>query len=488
MDRQANKTLLQGFSWYLPSDGMHWDRVAQRAQELHDMGITGVWLPPAYKGASGKEDVGYGVYDLYDLGEFDQKGSVRTKYGTRESFLQCVEELHAHDLKVLVDVVLNQRMGADECEWVPAVAVAREDRTRVISGVQTIEAWSRFTFPGRAGRYSDFVWDWKCFHGVDYNAANGDNSIFLFEGKHWDNNVTHEFGNYDYLMGCDVDLLYPPVYDELVRWGIWFAELTKADGFRLDAVKHMERSFYLRWLNDVQEAVGRELFAVGEYWESSLGSLEGYLGPERVMSLFDVFLHFKLHDASVSNGNVDLSTIFDGTLVQADPLNAVTFVDNHDTQAGQSLQSYVEDWFKPAAYALILLNEAGYPCVFYGDLYGTDWVNAVPALSSLIKIRQLLAYGIQRNWFDSPDVVGFTREGADEWESSGCAVVVSDRAEGRKRMCVGQRHASETWVCVVGNHPNVQIDGEGWADFDVSGGGLSVYVSESGLSAIGEHE
>lgn len=40
---------------------------------------------PAYKGQAGKDDVGYGVYDLYDLGEFGAKGSVPTKYGTKKS-------------------------------------------------------------------------------------------------------------------------------------------------------------------------------------------------------------------------------------------------------------------------------------------------------------------------------------------------------------------------------------------------------------------
>lgn len=35
------------------------------------------WLPPAYKGIGGKDEVGYGVYDVYDLGEFDQKGTIK---------------------------------------------------------------------------------------------------------------------------------------------------------------------------------------------------------------------------------------------------------------------------------------------------------------------------------------------------------------------------------------------------------------------------
>ena len=79
------------------------------------------------------------------------------------------------------------------------------------------------------------------------------------------------------------------------------------------------------------------------------------------MSLFDVPLHFHLHAAATSDGNVDLSRLFEGTLVDADPAHAVTFVENHDTQPRQALASTILPWFKPSAYALILLREAGIP-------------------------------------------------------------------------------------------------------------------------------
>ena len=66
-----NETLFQYFEWYLPETGNLWKRAQIRAEKLQEMGITAVWLPPAYKGQAGIHDVGYGVYDLYDLGEFD---------------------------------------------------------------------------------------------------------------------------------------------------------------------------------------------------------------------------------------------------------------------------------------------------------------------------------------------------------------------------------------------------------------------------------
>ena len=68
-----NKTMMQYFEWYYPENCTLWYRIKKDAQNLKNLGINMVWLPPAYKCASGIHDVGYGVYDLYDLGEFDQK-------------------------------------------------------------------------------------------------------------------------------------------------------------------------------------------------------------------------------------------------------------------------------------------------------------------------------------------------------------------------------------------------------------------------------
>src|SRR4029453_8629687 len=65
-----NGVMMQFFHWYVSPDGSLWNEAASRADELAAAGFTGIWLPPAYKGTGGGCDVGYGVYDMYDLGEF----------------------------------------------------------------------------------------------------------------------------------------------------------------------------------------------------------------------------------------------------------------------------------------------------------------------------------------------------------------------------------------------------------------------------------
>ena len=86
-------------------------------------------------------------------------------------------------------------------------------------------------------------------------------------------------------------------------------------------------------------------------------------------------LHYNFYNASNSNGQYDMRRILDNTLVKEYPKLAVTFVDNHDTQPGQALYSWVQDWFKPLAYALILLRKVGYLSILYGDFCGISHDN-----------------------------------------------------------------------------------------------------------------
>jgi alpha-amylase len=83
--------MFQYFEWNCRNDGSLWRELAERAVEIKNLGTTAVWLPPANKCLGGVNDTGYGAYDLFDLGEFDQKGTVRTKYGTKDEYIAAVK-------------------------------------------------------------------------------------------------------------------------------------------------------------------------------------------------------------------------------------------------------------------------------------------------------------------------------------------------------------------------------------------------------------
>ena len=487
-----NKTMMQYFEWYLPNDHSLWNRVAKEAGHLKEAGITSVWLPPAYKGAHGDSDVGYAVYDTYDLGEFDQKGSIPTKYGTKDEYLAAIRALQEQDIEVLADIVLGHRLGADDKERIFAYGSASEDRNRQTHGKKKVTVWTKFTFPGRNGKYSDFKWDWTNFHGTDYDAHSRENGILRFIGKEWDSDVDSENGNFDYLMGVDLDMSDPEVLEELDRWGEWYLNFTGVDGFRIDAVKHIEFHFFKVWLEKLRKSSGKPLFAVGEYWSADLSRLQTYIQKSaRALSLFDVPLHFHMYEASRSNGTYDMRNLFKGTLVGTDPELAVTFVDNHDTQYGQALESWVLPWFKPMAYALILLREKGYPCVFYGDYYGIphDKIEPMEELPKLMELRQKAAYGEQHDYFDDPSIVGWVRDGDEEHPNSGFAVLMTVNKAGSKKMFVGEEHAGEIYTDVLENSEDrIVITKSGFGKFTVEDGSISIWMPSGERTEITEEE
>jgi alpha-amylase len=107
----------------------------------------------------------------------------------------------------------------------------------------------------------------------------------------------------------------------------------------------------------------------------------------------------------------------------------------------------VEDWFKPIAYALILLRKDGYPCIFYGDYYGAEGDNPVPSkkylLDPLLMARKDFDYGEQ----------------------------------GIKNICLGKAASGKSFYDITGNRKEIiTLDEEGTADLLVQGGSVSVWV------------
>ncbi len=486
-----NGVMMQYFHWYMPDDGSLWNQVAAQAEELAKIGITSLWLPPAYKGTAGGMDVGYGIYDLFDLGEFDQKGSIRTKYGTKDEYVRAIKAAQKVGINVYADVVFNHKLGADREEEMEATPFSMENRNQAIGEYQHIKAWTHFTFEGRKGKYSKMEWHWWHFDAIDYNVYNeGEDAIYLLKGKSFDQDVDLEKGNFDYLMGCDLDMQNSEVQGELKYWGEWVYDTTHIDGFRFDAVKHVSAGFFPEWLEHVRDHAKRDLYAVGEYWSYEVEALNNFIAiTEGKVDLFDAPLHLNFHLASQAGQDYDLSQIFENTLVKYQPTLAVTLVDNHDSQALQSLESIVEAWFKPLAYALILLRQEGYPCIFYADYYGAHYQDCKDGheyeiwmeshqwlLDKFLFARQTYGYGEQLDYFDHPNTIGWTRFG-DEEHSGGMAVVLSNGEEGRKWMNVGHPHSTYIDVTEHVDQP-VTTNDEGWAEFRCNAGSVSVWIKK----------
>ena len=483
-----NGVLMQAFHWYFPTGGVLWNQLKESAADLANAGFTALWLPPAYKGQGGGYDVGYGVYDLFDLGEFDQKGGVPTKYGDRDQYLSALKTLKSVGIEVYADVVLNHKDGGDYTEKVLATPFNRYNRTQPSGDVEEIEIYSGFNFPNRQHKYSSMEWHWRHFDAVNYNhyKPNDRDTVYLLKGKSFDNFVSLEKGNYDFLLGCDLDMDHEEVRQELMYWGRWYLDTTGVDGFRLDAIKHIPSWFFVQWLDHLRHHAQRDLFCVGEYWTTNTETLHWYLeATDGKMSLFDTPLQNNFHQASRSGGTYDMRGILDGSLVQHQPALAVTLVENHDTQPLQSLENVVESWFKPLAYAIILLRREGYPCVFYADYYGAHykdkgyeiWLDSHRwIIDKLLDARKHYAHGDQYDYFDHWDIIGWTRLGNSEHPKA-LAVIMSNGPGGGKWMEIGKRNAQFVDLTEHISEP-IYTNDDCWGEFRCNGGSVSVWVEQ----------
>lgn len=492
-----NQTIFQFFHWYYPGDGSLWRHCNEQASHLSSLGFTHVWLPPAYKSAGGGMDTGYAVYDLFDLGEFDQKGSIRTKYGTKKEYLDCINSLHANNLKVIADAVLNHRMGGDETEMIPVKEVDVNDRNHIKDEEVQLEWFTKYNFPGRKGKYSTFVWDWHSFTGVS-TGDNGDLKIWSIQneyGHDWEEMIDDENGNFDYLMGADVEFRNPHVTRELKKWAKWYIKTTNVDGFRLDAVKHINHNFFRQWIPYIKKTFNKDFIFIAEYWRHDWDILDRWgKALDWECQLFDVPLHYNFHRASKENENYDLRQIFDFTLLQNVPHRTITFVDNRDSQPFQQLESYIDGWFKPSAYALILLRFDGIPCVFYPEVYGAsykEWhgeneieinLEAFPTVQKMITARKYLNFGSQQDYFNEPNLIGWVRKGEKEKQFSGFAVVISNKDNGGIEMELGEEFAGKTFVDLTGGiEDKLQLNEQGAAMFPVNARSVSIWVNEESL-------
>jgi alpha-amylase len=128
-----NHTLFQGFEWNVPADGKHWQRLIGAIPKLKAIGIDNIWLPPGCK-ASSSNGNGYDIYDLYDVGEFDQKGGKATKWGTKEELLELSKRAKEQGVGLYWDAVLNHKAGADQTETCRVVEVDQNG----ILGIQVV--------------------------------------------------------------------------------------------------------------------------------------------------------------------------------------------------------------------------------------------------------------------------------------------------------------------------------------------------------------
>ena len=85
-----------------------WAEITLKMPELAEAGYSSLWLPPPTKGSGGLS-VGYDLWDPFDLGSKNQRNTVRTRYGTEAELLELVKTAHRFGIRVYFDNIMNHR-------------------------------------------------------------------------------------------------------------------------------------------------------------------------------------------------------------------------------------------------------------------------------------------------------------------------------------------------------------------------------------------
>lgn len=241
---------------------VNWDELAQKIPEIAEAGYTSLWLPPPAKAGS-VFSVGYDLFDPFDLGDLNQRGTVRTRYGTKAELLHAVEIAHRFGLRVYFDNIMNHR-GFDVPKYFqntptnvyPGLTV--EDFHLRRQGDGTFRNWDTINDFGNVwevqNRPLSGLIDLANEPGglnlnfgptlgsttakVSFVRQPGMNSYYM------DTNLPPIAGPWHPFNGANGDPVVEDVNAYLIRAAMWMVNETKCDGFRLDAVKHTPAGFF----------------------------------------------------------------------------------------------------------------------------------------------------------------------------------------------------------------------------------------------------
>ena len=440
--------LMQAFYWDCPKEENieynWWNYVKSKISALKDAGFTALWLPPVSKAAN-NPSMGYDVYDYYDLGEFDQKGSVRTWFGSKAELIELINSAHDNGLQVYADLVINHNSGGDSKETNPI-----DDKTR----------WTKFV-----PKSEKFDRNWKCFHPSPYET--------------WDGET---FGDMP-----DLCHRNPYVYGHILKYVRWLVETVGFDGFRFDFVKGYG-SWTATSIQELRLKRNGEYFkpyGVGECWDSDR-VIDNWLNQtnewsDNPVGAFDFPLRERLKNLCDSYGYDLRNLAAPGTLLTDRPSEAVTFVENHDIARTNPI---VND--KILAYAFILTHE-GYPCVFWQDYFNFELSkeDSPDGIAALVKIHEKNAGGTTTVLYADEGIYIMQRNGTPN--QGGLILVLNNRGDtwnGHwvKTKWTNTKFKPQAWRS---HQPNVEApmekwtQTEGWGEFYAPPRGYAVYLPQN---------
>ena len=245
-----------------------WNDIAAKMPELAEAGYTSLWLPPPTKGSGGLS-VGYDLWDRFDLGSKDQRGTVRTLYGTEAELLRLVETAHRFGIRVYFDYITNHNAfdipGYDASTPIDIYpGFLPEDFHLRLTQSGFYRKWDNTRNWGDAWQVQQLgladlidIAQEPGATNLNFGLSEGGTIPKLKFVRHPNNPEYYCFHWSGAYVGFGpgngltvqnladhADFYGEYVEDSLNRAGRWIVDRTKADGFRLDAVKHVRADFY----------------------------------------------------------------------------------------------------------------------------------------------------------------------------------------------------------------------------------------------------
>lgn len=330
--------------------------MAQKLNYLQDLGVEAVWLMPIMPSPS------YHKYDVTDYRNIDPE------YGTLADFKKFVQEAHQHNIKVVIDLIINHT--SSEHPWFKSAASGKNSPYRDYYVWADKDSVAAQLAKKEISFDSDNIRQW--------HAVNGDTTA-----EHY----------YGFFYGGMPDLNYdnPKVREEIYDIGKFWLQEMDVDGFRLDAAKHIypddraaDSHAFWREFRAKMEKIKPDVYLVGEVWANTDTQAPYAAG---FSALFNFDLAFSILETLNKGVNVSAAIAGHGwntsdtgsivnnytaghdKFVKYNPdFTIATFLSNHDQNRVASVLK--NDPEKAKAAISILLTLPGAPYLYYGEEIG----------------------------------------------------------------------------------------------------------------------
>ncbi len=230
-----------------------WDEIYQRLPEIAEIGYESIWTPPPSKSPIGGRyphayggNVGYNSYDRFDLGDHPQRGSWETRYGSRTSLRQMVDNAHQMDLKIYPDIVFNHTGNGPDYRTYPGMVP--QDFHIYVDAAQP----GGFRRPPRM-----FIWDAANGYGgtLHQELVSLMDIVLEFDGRFQGSNAPNYASDPTPFVRHPGDPEKYPYFNQtgfvtensrqfITRWINWLGYAMDYDGVRLDAPKHVGKEYF----------------------------------------------------------------------------------------------------------------------------------------------------------------------------------------------------------------------------------------------------